>query len=452
MPWARGLRASWRRLRAKPSAAPQGTPSVSGDGYFDVEDIQRVSDFYFQNGTVAGGPWEPLRHAHLRIPTWVRLDLDPWGAEYAEQQMRLWRTIAGVDRPYEPDLDETEAPLGEFDVVRQAAFYMRRDAEAVSNASDHTLASGMILKHSGLRPGDWALEYGAGFGNTALALARLGVNVDTVDISRTFCSYVEQQAEHFRVPLSAFHGHFGDNPRSDRRYRLVWFYESFHHCLDFQGLLRKLPDLLADGGRVLLCGEPMVEREYAAVPYPWGVRLHSEVVAIVRRMHWFELGFSEDFLFELFARHGFVGRRYACEPSLFGRTYVFERRADEIDIGAMWLPPVAAQGWHDGEPTGRWTRGEARLWLDNSRPDVFAEIELANHLRCRREVSIDCDAGRQRVSLAPGECRRVALPRGVASITLRCATSRPGWLDRAVSGDTRRLGVFVQRLRYRPVA
>jgi hypothetical protein len=55
------------------------------------------------------------------------------------------------------------------------------------------------------------------------------------------------------------------------------------------------------------------------------VRLHSDVAAVMRMQRWFELGFTEAFLFELFARNGFVGRRIDCEPSLFGRLYVFER-------------------------------------------------------------------------------------------------------------------------------
>jgi SAM-dependent methyltransferase len=184
----------------------------------------------------------------------------------------------------------------------------------------------MLLRHCGLKAGDWALEYGPGFGQTALALARLGVNVDTVDVSPTFCRFVREQAEHFGVPLHAFEGRFGDAPRPGRRYTLVWFYESFHHCLDFQRVVRILPSLLAPGGRVILGGEPIVERTNAAVPYPWGLRLHSEVVAVVRQQRWFELGFTEAFLFEVFGRAGFAVTRIDCEPTLFGRLYVCEPR------------------------------------------------------------------------------------------------------------------------------
>jgi SAM-dependent methyltransferase len=209
--------------------------------------------------------------------------------------------------------------------VRLPGYFIRRDADAVRSASDHIIAGGMIVKHSGLQAGDWALEYGAGFGHTALTLARLGVNVDTVDISRTFCSHVQAQADFFGVPLKAHLGRFGDNPRPGQKYKLIWFYESFHHCVDFLQVVPRLAEHLAEDGRVILGGEPIGEQENDAVPYPWGVRLHSEVIAVMRQTRWFELGFTEAFLMALFARAGFVGRRIDCEPSLFGRLHVFER-------------------------------------------------------------------------------------------------------------------------------
>ena len=202
---------------------------------------------------------------------------------------------------------------------------MRRDAGAITSASDHVIATGMFLKHCGLKAGDWALEYGAGFGQTALSLSRLGVNVDTVDISQTFCDFIARQAVFVQGPRTPFRARFGVNPRPGQKYSLIWFYESFHHCLDFRDVVTRIGDHLAEGGRVILGGEPVFEKEYAAVPYPWGVRLHSEVVAVVRRHHWFELGFSEEFLYRLFEEAGFTGRRIDCEPTLFGRLYVFKR-------------------------------------------------------------------------------------------------------------------------------
>ncbi len=291
---------------------------------FDADQVEDIRRIYYEQGTGPGGPWDPFRHAHMRLPSWFTQGLDPYSDAYKAQQHRLWSLITGVDRPYDVEADEKDVWTGNVDAVRFPGFYSRRDELAVSTAADHVLATGMLLQQSGLKPGDWALEYGAGFGQSALALARLGVNVDTVDVSPRFCSFVQAQADYFAVPLTPFVGRFGLQPREDQRYRLIWFYESFHHCVDFLAVVSGLPGLLAPGGRVILGGEPIVESEYEAVPYPWGVRLHSEVTSVMRQTRWFELGFSEAFIFDLFSRAGFSGRRVECPSSLFGRLWIFE--------------------------------------------------------------------------------------------------------------------------------
>ena len=312
------LRRWWRSWRAQ--AVGQPDPAR-----FTVDQIAEIFRIHSQLGSVEGGPWDRYRHAHMVLPDWFQQGLDPWSEAYAEQQHRLWALIVGVDRSYVVESDEQDLGWDNADPIRLPGYYQRRDALAIASASDHVLATGMVLKHCKLKAGDRALEYGAGFGQTALALARLGVNVDTVDISPRFCDFVRQQAEHFQVTLRPHQGRFGINPRPGERYQLIWFYESFHHCVDFLQVVPQLGAHLAEGGRIILGGEPIVEKEYDAVPYPWGVRLHSEVVAVMRQTRWFELGFSEAFLFELFKRAGFAGHRIECEPSLFGRLYVFER-------------------------------------------------------------------------------------------------------------------------------
>lgn len=319
--WIGAGRRAWLRHRGLiPAYAP------NGDVFFDAEDVQKVRDIYFAHGSSAGGAWDAWRHAHMRLPTWFRHGLDPWGEEYSAQQQRLWRLITGVERLYSPAEDEKEFGWEGVDAVRRPGYYMRRDAQAVSSAGDHWIATGMLLKHCRLASGDRALEYGAGFGQSALALARLGVQVDTVDISEAFCGFVREQAKHFDVPLEAFCAPFGTNPRPGERYKLIWFYESFHHCLDFAAVVPRLEQMLDDGGCVILGGEPVVDRPNAAVPYPWGVRLHSEVIAVMRQTRWFELGFTEAFLLEVFDRSGLHGRRVDCDASEFGRLYVFDRR------------------------------------------------------------------------------------------------------------------------------
>jgi 2-polyprenyl-3-methyl-5-hydroxy-6-metoxy-1,4-benzoquinol methylase len=293
-----------------------------------VDDIETLRQAYYAGEAGTGPDWTRYRHAHLRLPDWFVPDLDPWGEAYRAQQLRLWSEITGRPQPYRPEVDE-EAAEWTVDPVLQPGYYVRRDKEAVRSAADHWLATGMILQHSGLQPGARALEYGAGFGQTALALARLGVHVDTVDISEKFCGFVRQQATFFQVPLQAFQGEFGFHPPPQQPYQLIWFYEAFHHCLDFERVVARLRGMLAPGGRVILAGEPIVLAASDALPYPWGIRLHSEVAVVMRHHGWMELGFSEPFLMSLFARAGFAGRRIDCEASPFGRLYVFEPSAQD---------------------------------------------------------------------------------------------------------------------------
>jgi SAM-dependent methyltransferase len=422
---------------------------IARSGYFDADQIELVHSTFFGPGLcgAAGGPWEPFRHAHMRLPDWFQHGLDPLGDAYAEQQRRLWRLVAGVDRAYDVERDEKEADIGEVDPVRFPGFYVRRDPSAVEAASDHVIAMGMLMKHCGLRPGDWALEYGAGYGQTALSLARLGVHVDTVDVSATFCDYVRRQAEFFDVPLNAFKGRFGDAPRPDHRYRLIWFYESFHHCLDFARVVRELPKLLAPGGRVILSGEPIAERSYAAVPYPWGLRLHSEVVAVVRRQRWFELGFTEDFLFELFANAGFVMSRIDCPPSLFGRMYVCDYRPKCVTLGSQWMPPVLTDTWAEPCDNGRWTRDFSRWPIERRAQERMIATEIENPLSVPRLIEVSAGSQPVRVELQPRVRTSVGMTAapGASEITLRTLPeSRDRWWCKRMP---QRGGVVIHTLR-----
>jgi SAM-dependent methyltransferase len=423
---------------------------IARSGYFRAGDVGWLSDTYFRAGTGPGTPWDALRHAHLELPDWFQHDLDPYSADYTAQQHRLWALMSGVQRPYRAAVDEKEAPWSDIDPVRAPGFFVRRDAGALEAASDHVLATGMLLRHCGLKAGDQALEYGAGFAQTALTLARLGVTVDTVDISATFCNFVRRQARFFRVPLTPFQGHFGVNPRPGQKYRLIWFYESFHHCLNFAEVVQQLREQLAEGGRVILGGEPIVEREYAAVPYPWGLRLHSEVAAVVRRHHWFELGFSEDFLVELFTNAGFVAQRIECPPSLFGQLYVFTARPAEIHLGHYWLPTVAQGQWHGPEPDGRWTAGDARLAVDAGEGFTAIELDLVNFHACKQEVALEYGDQCLTTGITGGEQKTLSIAAvpGVRALTLRCRALGPSTAEPARGSDPRSLGIFVRRLRY----
>jgi SAM-dependent methyltransferase len=317
-------------------------------------------------------------------------------------------------------------------------------------ASDHVVGTGMILKGSGLKPGDSALEYGAGFGATALTLARLGVTVDTVDISGAFCRYVEEQARFFQVPLTPFEGRFGWNPRPGHQYDLIYFFQSFHHCVDFLHVLQDLKRHLRPTGRILLSGEPIGRTESVFVPYPWGLRLEAEPVAQMRRFHWFELGFSEEFLVGVFVNAGFSAQRIDGPPSGLSDVYHFKRRAQSILLSQEWLPDALDVGWNTRETDGRWTKGEARLLVDST--DSFSELVIlaTNHHPFALRLEIVYGGVSHRVRFRAGQHRKIVIPvqmrdRQIMFRSPAYVPARDYWRRRQ---DSRALGIFVHSVSY----
>lgn len=422
---------------------------IEKSGYFRVDDITLLADTYAQLGHAPNSTWDQLRNKHLTLPDWFKTDLDPMSDEYFAQQMRLWQLIAGVDREYVAEVDELEEAVLNVDAIRRPGFYIWRNDAAIVSASDHVLATGMLMKHSGLKSGMWALEYGAGFAQTALAFARMGVNVDTVDISSTFCGYVKEQADFFGVNLTPFNALFGDNPRGDQKYDLIWFYESFHHCVDFRNVVQRLKSHLTPTGRILLAGEPVAKRENLAIPYPWGLRLQSDVVAVIRNLRWFELGFSEDFLTTLFVNNGYTAEYFDCPMSIFGQVYCFMPRSAKIELGKYWAPSIDEDGWHAPESTGRWTRGHAAIVLDQTDNFTALEIVATNHHPNVHPVTIAYGDFTSVVDFRPGECKSFRIDATIKAprITLSCRTIVPGGPG-LPSTDTRDLGLYVQSFEY----
>ena len=413
---------------------------------FTVDDIELLVETINEHDVIRGTPWDDFRIAHCVLPSWFRFGLDPFSDEYATQQHKLWSLLTGISRSYTPLIDEKEAPLANVDAVRRPGYFIRRDSDSVEHAAHHVIATGMIMKHCGLKPGDSALEYGAGFGQIALTLARLGVVVDTVDISSVFCGYVKEQAAFFQVPLTPFEGRFGWNPRGAYLYDLILFYEAFHHCSDFQMVVHAIKRNLAPTGRVLLAGEPIPRAENMYVPYPWGLRLDAESIVQMRRFGWFELGFAEDFLIRLFINAGFSAQRIDCPSSVYGEGYTFKHRAETIDLSAEWLSQEVDSSWNNPEPNGRWTKSESRLYLDSTDSFHMLVADLTNHHPFVQSVEVTYGTETYLIQFSPGERKEIAIraDRKARQILFRAGAYVPD-----ESSDSRSLGIFVHSISYR---
>ena len=173
--------------------------------------------------------------------------------------------------------------------------------------SEHLLSWGQIFRLLDVPPGGSVLEYGPGSGQILLMLARMGVGASGVDICTTALESIRRQAGALGLPLRLERAVFGEGFAGERFDRIV-FFEAFHHALDFETLLARLRDRINPGGRIILCGEPIVPAPFAGVPYPWGPRLDALSVFCMRRFGWMELGFTHDFFVEAARRAGWRAR------------------------------------------------------------------------------------------------------------------------------------------------
>ena len=449
---ATGWAAAVRRWWSSPAPTAQATtatvvmPFVPGKPPVPVQDLDRAAEVLKQYSTRANSPWDEFRDRYLALPDWYDASLDPFSPDYAAQQDRIWQWVAGRSSYSAVEQEQTpEAATQEH--IYKPAFYVLRAPGTMATAGQHLIATGHFLKHSGIVARQRVLEYGAGYGQTALAFARMGAIVDTVDINPFFCNAVQAQGEFFKVKLTAFIGEFGDNPRLGEKYRLIFFYEAFHHSRDFMGVIAKLRDNLADDGKILLGGEPITtDPNSPSIPYPWGLRLDVENAAVVRWRGWYELGFHEDFLVKCFIRQGFSYRKHPCEVADFAILYEFRPRAAVIEMADEQLAPADAASWHGLEANGRWTRAQSTLTLDARGRERRLSLTAINHHPLAIAVQFSIGSVRVEQRFEPRERLTLALcaPDG-AQLDLRCTPLSPSSYG---SADARLLGIFVERIVY----
>lgn len=333
--------------------------------------------------------------------------------------------------------------------IRFPGFMARRDPEAVRHAAFEYAMLGDILLQSGLSAGKRALEYGAGSGNVAINMARLGVEVDTVDISETYCGHIQQNADYFGVPLRPYNREFGYDPlEGSAKYDCILFHACFHHSLDHAEMVARIATMLADDGVLLLSNEPISDDYYC----PWGLKTDPESISVIAARGWMELGFRLSYLQELFLANGLLLERVRDK---FSGVPLFAARKVLPDValthGSAFTHFIT--GVHAPEPDGVWTRDEAVIPLFPTPGATRAEVAMVNSLPVDKVVECEFDQQRFAVAVGAGQQATIAvdLPQvrqAPMRLTLRTAVTRPSDCIPG-STDERGLGVMLRWLSYR---
>jgi len=270
---------------------------------------------------------------------------DPFSQEYRAFQISLYERIAG--KKYSLENERTK-----FDLAALISRPFPYNTRSCTTTGYHLTAIGFMLRALDLPPGARIIEFGAGWGNTTLSLALLGMRVTSVDIEPNFCEVIRSRAAQHAVDIEVIQGDFFHAETVTEPYDAALFFECFHHCDDHMRLLRALHTAVKPDGKVVIASEPILSN----YPVPWGLRVDGEALWAIRNFGWLELGYDESYFRTAVARAGWAVTKHACpDPDWAG---VWELRRAEpgearetAEAPVQVLPEAAAP-----EPPGR---GEA---------------------------------------------------------------------------------------------
>nr|WP_321986293.1 class I SAM-dependent methyltransferase [uncultured Lichenicoccus sp.] len=342
-------------------------------------------------GVPDAGMFQLMSSLTLDVPA-ARLlaAMDPFSVDYRQAALDLYLGLrAHPEADYVPRRDEAPSFALPEHIWSQLPPWSFRDPGMVG---EHLYAWGHILRHLVLPPGGSVLEYGPGSGQILLMLARLGYRAHGADVDAVALEGIRLQAEAMQLEVSTERAVFGDGFGA-QRFDTIIFYEAFHHALDFQDLLRRLHDRLNPGGRVILCGEPVVPDPSPGIPYPWGPRLDALSVFCMRRFGWMELGFTHGFFTQAARRAGWSVAFHPFPGCGRAHLYVLEATMPEAGPCSDWGAgtPAAAPGPAAGSATMAQLRAELMALHASTSWKVTRPLRTAGRIVARLSRTVRPD-------------------------------------------------------------
>jgi len=253
---------------------------------------------------------------------------DPYSQAYRDHQFSIYEWLFG--KPY-----STRHEQSLFDVASAARAPFPYMHGSYGTVGDQLIAIGFLIKAMALPKGARILEFGPGWGNTTLALAKMGYQVTAIDIEPNFVALIEERARMERIEgLEVLLGDFSVIEDLRESYDAILFFECFHHCSDHLRLIAAFDKALKPGGIVCFAAEPIVPE----FPIPWGLRMDGQSLWAIRRNGWLELGFNKTYFEETMRRHGWWLEQHRGQDSPLAKAFI-ARRASEL-----------CESWHFGRP------------------------------------------------------------------------------------------------------
>jgi len=228
---------------------------------------------------------------NLAYNTKIDVNLDPFSDAYFLQQIRLHTEISG--KVFNQSINE----LGE-DIDKNLIYaHNPSNNPNIGGMAGHLRAVANAIVIANLPNSANILDLGVGSGYTSEFMAFCGGKVDAIDINPKQIDLINTRAERLSLPITAKVGNF-DKIEADRKYDLIFFYESLHHAARPWLLIDDISKLLRPNGKIAFAGEPINSWWWPN----WGLRLDLEALYMMRKYGWLESGWSEQFIRNCFEK------------------------------------------------------------------------------------------------------------------------------------------------------
>ncbi len=316
--------------------------------------------------------------------------------------------------------------------------------------SEFLICWGQIMRTLDLPTNSTAtvLEYGSGSGQLLLFLARIGLDTHAVAIDQPSLDLVAAQSAAMGLDVKCERALFGQGFEGKKFDRII-FFEAVHHAWDFDNLLDRLRGRLNPGGRLILCGEPIVGQT-SGIPFAWGPRLDGLSIFCMRRFGWMELGFTESFLIDaLHRRDGLVSVHQIPDVGRATTYVATPALGAKIMMGRPMLLGRYSNGWQPPEGTHRWTRGGiAEFPVPSRGGPVDIRIYFVNMLGVTKDVVFRSGDIIRKVGTKPRFSDSIVLQGAQATLLqIECEALRPVDITPG-SHDHRNLGIAVSEIEF----
>jgi 2-polyprenyl-3-methyl-5-hydroxy-6-metoxy-1,4-benzoquinol methylase len=367
---------------------------------------------------------------------------DPFSPTYKAEILRIYEAL--TRKSYNTRNELTSPSYGSPEMFERGFPWLTSNLRAVAEELAKVVQILQALHIAGMS-GKRIVEFGVGWGNLAIPLVRSGQDVTTIDINSDFLDRIRRISEKEGLKINLIEGDFIDAcDKLNGKFDAVIFQSSFHHCLDFQLLLRNLKEkVLTKDGRIFFFSEPIFDN----YQFPWGIRYDGESLWAVICNKWLELGFDQSFFSSALLKSGFFLERIPEVPGYVGSGWQGSHTENGIAFGDWVLPNQYAASFHPPEAgpiSGRFCRARSQLPALRGNSTAY-RLRFKNFSPKRLTFSIDDEGITLNFTIEAYGEREVVTPPGGSDITVSSEVFSP---NECIEGnnDSRELGVFLARV------